>query len=320
MSSSPLLQKPFVPALDGLILVDKAPEATSFQAVKGIKKLLDVSKVGHTGTLDPLATGLLPICTGKATKLASIIMTYRKEYDVWARFGVSTDSHDRTGHKTDEKPWEHITEAKLREAMRHFLGEIPQIPPMHSAVKYQGRPLYWYAHKGIVLGNRKERTCTIHSFELLEFKPPLARFLVQSSHGTYVRTLVHDLGLRLESAATVEELRRTACGQFRVEQAVTLETLSKQTLEERRAQVMTMNDSLPEMPAYPVNGAVIERLRAGRTIMFSDLRQQRDNAETDADGFFKLTGPKGELVAVASFAEQQFGMANRVIKAVRIFS
>src|SRR5262245_58270018 len=123
MSSTSVL-----PTLDGMILIDKAPERTSFQIVKAIKRLLQEKKVGHTGTLDPIATGLLPICLGRATKLANIVMTYQKEYDVWVRFGIATDTHDRTGQTVTEKPWQHLDEAGVRAMTAQFTGEIKQSP------------------------------------------------------------------------------------------------------------------------------------------------------------------------------------------------
>jgi tRNA pseudouridine55 synthase len=291
---------------------------------------LNVNKVGHTGTLDPIATGLLPICLGRATKLANMIMTYKKVYDVWARFGRATDSHDRTGETIDEKPWEHITEAQVLEAIQTFLGEIPQLPPMFSAIKYQGRPLYWYAHKGIMISNRKERTCTIYSYKLVDWQPPRARFLIECSHGTYVRTLMHELGIKLGSAAVVDELRRTVSGPFDVSQAITLAELESVSIEERLGKVMNMSEALPELPNFMINLSLAERIKAGRTVMWSDIRAGRtvhDAEEQETPAVFKLTTPAGELVAIASLADNWFGaditgsavLANRVVRTLRVF-
>ncbi len=318
--------------VEGLLLIDKEAGTTSFQVVKQVRSFLGVKKVGHTGTLDPIATGVLPICIGRATKLASIIMAYTKEYDVWARLGVETDSHDRTGNVTGERPWDHITASQVESAIQQFVGEIQQVPPMFSAIKYRGRPLYWYAHKGIVFANRKQRGCTVHKFELLEWRPPIIRLRILASHGTYVRTLVHDLGHTLDSCASVDQLRRTACGKFHENDAIPLTELLQCSREAALDRLLTMSEALPELPSVCVDALLARRIRAGRMIMWSDLQTSGGDSakqlvgESKDDMMFKLTDAAGSLLAVASLAQSPFvrqtGMeqrSNRVVRTLRIF-
>ena len=288
--------------INGLILVDKEPDQTSFDVVRIVKRIFDVKKVGHTGTLDPIATGMLPICLGQATKLSSIIMGYTKEYDVWIRFGAATDSHDRTGEIVAEEPWQHITKQQVEEAVKEFCGTIEQLPPMFSAIKYKGRPLYWYAHQGIQFPNRKIRQVHVERFELIDWQPPRARFLVVCSQGTYVRTLAHDLGKRLNSAGIVDELRRNACGPFHVRDALTPSALAELDMEELRKRVLTMNESLPQLPGFRVTRSLAKRIQAGRPLMFSDLVRSRDIEDYERMDLFKVTDPTGDLVALASLS------------------
>ena len=297
--------------LDGLLLIDKAPSRTSFQVVKGVKRLLGAKKVGHTGTLDPLATGLLAICIGKATKLSPIIMTYQKEYDVWARFGVATDSHDRTGEVIAEKPWGHINEAMLQEAILKLTGKVVQVPPMFSAVKYKGRPLYWYAHQGIVLNGRKERTVHIREFKLIDWQPPRARFIIKCSHGTYVRTLINDLAQSLDSVGVVDELRRNACGRLHVDNALKLDQFAVLNRADQRAAVLTMSEALDELPRLCVASEMARRIRHGRPVFINDLDdQQRNVVEQDQRSelgkLFRMVDPAGSLLAVASVGKSPF--------------
>jgi tRNA pseudouridine55 synthase len=219
------------------LLVDKPQGWTSFDVVNKIrhrlKRITGIKriKVGHAGTLDPLATGLLIICTGKFTKKLTDFQGHDKEYTGTFRLGGTTPSYDSETEVDNIYPYEHITPASLEAARQKFLGTIQQVPPMFSAIKVDGQPLYKRARKGETI-EIKARTVHIHEFELTNIEPPDVSFRLQCSKGTYVRSLAHDMGQVLDSGAYLTELRRTQVGDFRIEDAWDLEELIEQ-LEER---------------------------------------------------------------------------------------
>lgn len=212
--------------LDGVLLLDKPVGLSSNHALQRARRALDARKAGHTGTLDPFATGLLVCCMGRATKICGPMLNADKCYEATLRFGEETDSADLTGHVTARAPdgFAGVARESLEEALTGFRGEIEQIPPMYSALKRDGKPLYEYARQGIEL-ERAPRTVTIYRLELLEFEPMQARVLVECSKGTYIRTLAEDIGRRLGCGAHLIELRRTRVGPFDIADAVELEAL-----------------------------------------------------------------------------------------------
>ena len=192
---------------EGIILVDKGEGETSFDVVKKIKKALGIKKVGHAGTLDPFATGLLIVLVGQGTKLAPYLMSGKKTYRGTLRLGVETDTQDPTGHTVSTRP---VPEISLEEIRRHalgFTGEIEQVPPAFSAVRHQGKRAYEFARKGIAIDLKKRRV-RIHSLEVLGVALPEITFQVVCSGGTYVRTLAADLGKQMGPGAHLRELRR----------------------------------------------------------------------------------------------------------------
>lgn len=229
--------------LDGVLLVDKPMDWTSQDAVSCIRSRFNLGKVGHCGTLDPMATGLLVIIIGKATKLQERLMADSKIYDGTMTLGRESDTEDSTGNITAEKDPASVTEDALRAAFARFVGDISQVPPMHSAVKRNGRPLYALARKGIVV-ERKPRRVSIHAFELLRFATPEADFRVHCSKGTYIRTLCADVGRALGCGALMSALRRTGCGTFRVDAAVTMERIKSWELEDLRGAIISPEQAL----------------------------------------------------------------------------
>lgn len=219
------------------LLVDKPQGWTSFDVVNKIrhrlKRITGIKriKVGHAGTLDPLATGLLIICTGKFTKKLTDFQGLDKEYTGTFRFGGTTPSYDAETEVDQEFPYEHITLEALEAARQQFVGTIQQIPPMFSAIKVDGQPLYKRARKGEKI-EIKARTVHLHEFELTEVELPEVSFRLRCSKGTYVRSLAHDMGQVLDSGAYLTALRRTQVGPFRIEDAWDLEELIDQ-LQER---------------------------------------------------------------------------------------
>ena len=209
---------------DGILLVDKPTGWTSHDVVAKIRNHFKFSKVGHGGTLDPLATGLLVLLIGKGTKLSDRIMGGDKTYEGTIHFGVVTHSQDRDGEVLEEKDASHITREQVEAAVQNYLGDIEQIPPMVSAIKKDGVALYKLARKGQEI-ERKPRKIHVFSFEITRFDPPYADFCVKSTKGTYVRTLAHDLGNDLGVGASLHALRRTASGPLEINQAHSLEEI-----------------------------------------------------------------------------------------------
>jgi len=217
--------------IDGLLLVDKKSGITSHDAVEKFRRRSKIKKVGHTGTLDPLATGLLVLCVGKATRLQAYLMGMEKTYEGTIQFGWATDSYDAAGTpagETNEVNVEHIDFAPL---ISPFLGEIEQMPPQFSAKKVQGVRAYELARKGEVAALTPKKV-TVYEFEIAQVSGSTARFRIRSSAGTYVRSLAHDLGAAAGVPAHLKELRRTAIGNFNVKDAISFEALESVPIEE----------------------------------------------------------------------------------------
>ena len=203
---------------DGLLLVDKPSGPTSHDIVAQIRRRFRIAKVGHGGTLDPMATGLLVILLGKGTKISDRVMGHDKTYEGTLRLGLETDSQDADGRIVAEKDAAAVTAAQVEEQFKLRLGDQMQLPPMVSAIKIQGVPLYKLARKGETV-ERQPRLIHVYRFELLDFAPPDVRFRVECTKGTYVRTLAHDVGQALGVGAHLVALRRTKIGQIDVAQA-----------------------------------------------------------------------------------------------------
>jgi tRNA pseudouridine55 synthase len=225
------MPRPESPRVDGLLLVDKKAGITSHDAVETFRRRSRIKKVGHTGTLDPLATGLLVLCVGKATRLQAYLMGMEKTYEGVIQFGWATDSYDAAGTpagETNEVTVEHVD---FLPHVAKFMGELEQMPPQFSAKKVQGVRAYELARRGEVAALTPKKV-TVYEFEVLSVLGSTARFRVRSSAGTYVRSLAHDLGASIGVPAHLKELRRTAIGNFRVNDAIAFATLESAPLEE----------------------------------------------------------------------------------------
>jgi tRNA pseudouridine55 synthase len=223
------------PADEGeVLLVDKPRGWTSFDVVNKIRRGLRVRRAGHAGTLDPLATGLLIVCTGRRTRDVQQYMGLEKEYDAELELGATTPSYDAETEVSERKSIAGITEERVREVMRQFVGPQQQMPPLWSAVKVQGRRLYDYARKGEQV-ERQPREITISSITPEGISLPRVRFTVVCSKGTYIRTLVHDVGERLGCGAYLTSLRRTRIGQYSIRDALTVQELLRRRREEGAA-------------------------------------------------------------------------------------
>ncbi len=229
---------------EGLLLIDKPTGPTSHDIVNMVRRQLQMKRVGHAGTLDPLATGLLIMLVGKATKVSQYLMSLDKTYQGTLLLGQSTDSHDRDGKITATRDVPELTEKDVLVLMKEFVGDQYQTPPMFSAKKVHGVPLYKLARKGKVV-EREPRFIRVSSFKLLEFNSPKISFVIRSSKGTYVRTIAHDLGEKIGCGAHLFDLRRTAIENFKVENAVTLDTFTTLSQAEIQQRLIPVYQAVP---------------------------------------------------------------------------
>ena len=229
---------------EGILLIDKPKGITSHDVVNRVRRIFHMKKVGHAGTLDPMATGLMILLVGKATKVSQYLMSMDKEYTGTIRLGQSTDSQDAEGELVEERPVPNLTEAEILTQMKSFVGDQYQTPPMFSAKKVGGQPLYKLARKGKTI-EREPRVIHISRFEMSEFKTPEISFLVACSKGTYVRTIAHDLGEKIGCGAHLNALRRTGIGSFRIEKASMLEALAEETPTVLRRHLIPILQAVP---------------------------------------------------------------------------
>lgn len=225
------MNAPAIPAESGLLLVDKPTDWTSHDVVNCIRRRFRIKKVGHCGTLDPFATGLLLILLGKGTKLQSKLMATTKAYEGTIHLGVTTSTLDREGEIIAEQPVENLTDTRIREVANSFIGDIEQVPPMTSAVKVNGQRLYKLARQGKEI-EREARPVTIYDLTITHVELPFVTFSTTCSKGTYIRTLAEDIGTALGCGAHLKELRRTGIGEFTVALGHTMDTIKTWEFED----------------------------------------------------------------------------------------
>lgn len=212
--------------MDGIININKPSGITSFDVIRKLRKILKIKKIGHTGTLDPLASGVLVVCVGKATKLVQDIEKLEKEYIAEFQLGYSTDTYDSQGKIIDSVENFSVSSEKLEECLKKFLGNIKQIPPMYSAIKINGEKLYDLARKGETI-EREARDITIYDLSLLEFDGKKAKIYCKVSKGTYIRSLIYDIGIDLKTFATMTSLERISVGSENIKNSFTLEKIEE---------------------------------------------------------------------------------------------
>ncbi|HEY5078276.1 MAG TPA: tRNA pseudouridine(55) synthase TruB [Opitutaceae bacterium] len=230
--------------LDGVLLVDKPGEHTSHDVVARLRGKLRMRKVGHAGTLDPMATGLLIILLGKATRVSQFLISLDKEYEGAVMLGTTTDSQDADGQVMETRPVPALAQEDVAAAMRGFLGDQYQTPPMFSAIKIGGVPLYKKARKGEDV-EREPRFIRVMAWDLLGFASPRIEFRMRCSKGTYVRTLAHDLGSKLGCGAHLCALRRTATDRFNVKDALTMEEIESLSIPEIEKRLIPVHEAVP---------------------------------------------------------------------------
>ncbi|HME92253.1 MAG TPA: tRNA pseudouridine(55) synthase TruB [Myxococcaceae bacterium] len=283
--------------MNGVLVIDKPSGPTSFGVVQRVRSLLKVNKAGHTGTLDPNATGVLPICVGAATKLAGLLAEGKKAYLATIRFGIETDTQDAAGQKIAEAPVPELSNALLESALSSFRGSIMQVPPMHSAVKVGGKRLYQLARAGEHV-SLQPRPVTVDQLALLDFSSNEATVSITCSKGFFVRSLAHDLGRALGCGGHLKTLRRTASGPFTLQQAITLDRMvelcrqHKPGAEQLGQHLIPTADAVRDLPAIRVSAQDAIRVSHGVPIEWPA-----------GAGRVRVLGPDDSLLAIAELGK-----------------
>lgn len=277
-------------AVNGVLLLDKPSGGTSNHALQRAKRMFNARKAGHTGSLDPLASGMLPLCFGEATKVSAFLLDADKSYRVTARLGQKTDSADADGQVIETAPVPELDETGVRQVLESFLGESEQIPPMYSALKVNGRRLYELARKGEEI-ERAARAIVIHEISLVSLDEDRLTCDVRCSKGTYIRSLVEDVAEKLGTLAHVEVLRRTGVGSFRGAAMLSFEQLEALEADGRLDEALLPVDSaLEDWPRVSLDADGVERLFQGQKV---------PSPSPDIQGRLRVYGPEGEFVGLA---------------------
>ncbi|SJM90525.1 tRNA pseudouridine synthase [Crenothrix polyspora] len=253
----------------GIILLDKRLGVSSNKALQEVRRLFNANKAGHTGSLDPLATGLLPLCFGEATKVSGMMLDDDKRYQVLIQLGVMTDTGDLEGEVIATKPVPELTLVDITACLAKFTGAIDQVPPMYSALKQNGKKLYELARAGITV-ERKARRITIYDIKLLAFSDDELSLEVSCSKGTYIRSLAEDIGHDLGCGGTVKALRRLQAGQFSLDDAYTIEQLTAMSATELSDCLIAADKPLAAIPALQLSEDQALRINYGQTIDWQD--------------------------------------------------
>src|SRR3989338_997433 len=255
--------------IDGLLLLNKPFAMTSHDALLQVKRIVQPQKLGHTGSLDPLATGMLPICFGEAAKFSQFLLDADKKYVVTAQLGIRTTTSDAEGEIVEEKIIPTWSDEELENHLAKFRGEIAQIPSMYSALKYQGMPLYFYARQGITIP-REARNITIYELKLIARTEDTITLSVHCSKGTYIRTLIDDLGEQLGCGAHVSSLHRLAVASFTPEQMISLEVLKNNSAEIFKNNLLPIETIFSNWSQVHLTPEIWGKVRTGQTILLND--------------------------------------------------
>ena len=275
--------------ISGVVLLDKPLGLSSNQAMQRVKHLYQAEKAGHTGSLDPLATGLLPICLGEATKFANFLLDADKSYLATVKLGITTTSADAEGEVIAQKPVD-VTLQQVESVLHQFIGDIEQTPPIYSALKVDGKPLYAYARAGQEV-EIKSRYVSIHQIHLEHFEADELVFTVTCSKGTYIRTLAQDIGAKLGCGAHLKGLRRLTSGTFDLQDALPLEVLSELSLEELDAKLLPIDIKIQHLPKLTLNVEQTDIIQHGQAI--------KPNQEIISNEFIRLYDMSGEFIGLA---------------------
>ncbi|MGL4875503.1 MAG: tRNA pseudouridine(55) synthase TruB [Clostridium sp.] len=284
--------------MEGVINVFKNTGMTSFDVVRKIKKLAKTGKVGHTGTLDPEACGVLPVCIGKGTKIIDYIMRAPKVYTVQFKLGVKTDTYDLEGKIIDEKDCSHLNENEILEAILKFKGEYSQIPPMYSALKQNGVRLYELARKGIEVP-REGRNITIYYIEDIKINNPIIEMKVKCSKGTYIRSLCYDIGEELNVGAVMTKLQRNATSNFIEEDSINIEELTEENIDKY---IIPIEDALSDYEKIKINDKFLKLIKNGAKVYDKRLY----TSEVLENTLYRVYDGKGNFLGLGKKDEEGF--------------
>lgn len=290
--------------MDGILNINKPTGMSSFDVVRKVKNIAKTKKVGHTGTLDPEASGVLPICIGRATKLVDYIMNDYKIYKVELKLGITTDTYDREGQilKTKEV---NLPIEEVEDCIKSFQGEIDQIPPMYSALKVNGERLYSLARKGIEI-ERKPRKISIYDIEILEMNLPNINFLVKCSKGTYIRSLCYDIGEKLNCGGTMWNLQRVQTGNFSISDSVELEELSNDNIQ---GYLISMDKALESYPKIIVDERYEKLIFNGVTIKDPNMLDK-----IEKDKLYRVYIEENEFIGIGKKSDFGFKMEKLLVQ------
>ena len=287
---------------DGILIIDKPAGITSHDVVARVRRILKMKRIGHTGTLDPSATGVMVILVGKATRLAQFLDKDAKEYEAVVQFGFETNTGDLTGLRIADcglrikENLQSLNFDGIERVLENFRGEVEQTPPMYSAKKIAGKKLYELARKGIEI-ERKPVKVTIYKLEILNLKPETwnLKLKVVCSAGTYIRTLAQDIGRKLGVGAHLAELKRTRAGKFEISKAVTLEELEKIVAAEKLSEILiSMNEAVSHLPEIKLSAEEINKTKNG-------IKLRVESAEIADNGFCRMTDKDANLIVVGFY-------------------
>ena len=290
--------------IDGMLLLDKSPGMSSNGAVQRVKRLFQANKIGHTGSLDPIATGLLPLCLGEATKLSGFLLNTDKRYYVRVRLGRTTTTADIEGDTVDEKPVPVFDESILDAILQRFRGETDQVPPMYSALKQGGQRLYDLARQGVEVP-REPRRVSIYELCLLEFGADYLDLEVHCSKGTYIRSLAVDIGESLGCGGHVEQLRRLSVGKFDLGQAVPLSRLEALSDEERMSLLLPLSAIADELPLFNLPDELAFFLRRGQAVFVPKLA---------VGGLLRLFTSEGAFLGIGEVTDDGMIAPRRLVR------
>ncbi|PIE75345.1 MAG: tRNA pseudouridine(55) synthase TruB [Deltaproteobacteria bacterium] len=277
---------------DGMILVRKPTGLSSNKVVNIVKYIFNAKKAGHTGTLDPFASGLLPVCLNKATRLARYLLGKDKEYIGVIKLGEKTDTLDLTGKIIKKSPVPSLSDEEINKASLFFTGKLKQSPPAYSAVKHKGVPLYKHARKGNII-IKEPREIEVFAFEILDINLPFITIRVRCSAGTYIRSLASDFSEKLGTTGTLQSLERTKCGDFLLEDALSTESLKG--MDEKENRIISLNKIIEFMPEIKVSDSIEYELKNGRKILSENIN---GTSSLEINKPFRLVSTKNELIAV----------------------
>ncbi len=289
--------------LSGILVLNKPQGISSTEAVEKVKKLLKVEKIGHGGTLDPISTGVLPLLLNEATKVAQIFLDGDKVYEGTFEIGITTDTYDITGEVLAKSEIKDISLETIQKIAQSLVGELEQIPPPYSAVKFRGRPLYKYARDGLFIP-KEPRKVKIYQFEINSFEGNRSTFYIKCSKGTYVRSLIHQLGQLLETGAVLVSLRRLQKSIFTLDKSLSLEeieSLAKNAPDKLKEYIIPIPKALEFLPKVIISEDFSQKIRSGRQISrisFLSLIKFQKLSLSPAEKWIRLVDTRGHLVAI----------------------